>query len=154
MKAKIRLPKSGYFTIYEDKWVNGNNEFNLGCSALLNGKGNSCCVGHFLRDCGVPISNLDEKFTIDGRLIEEMKTLVEETKCLELASWKDKCESKVFVEAIKEKLNIYDANDDKFLSKSARDISIALRKKILRELFMKQFGLKIVFRKHSPKIKK
>lgn len=144
MKAKIKLPKSGYFTVYEDKWVNGNNQNILGCSSLRNRNCNSCCVGHFLRDCGVPIDALMNHFTIDEFLIKISST--------KLISWKDKCRELVKIDSLNYPINIYEANDHMFCNNKV--ITLSRRKKMLRELFMKQFGLKIVFRKHSPETKK
>ena len=143
----IQLPVNKKFFVYEDKWVHGGNKGsgNLGKnrSCLLNHADNSCCVGHFLRDCGVNIHRLRDKAYIGTAIGHHI--LPEQFK-----SWDDKCsESIVLTSTPKcvrklygDKYSIYGTND---LIK----ISLPVRKTMLRELFQKQFGLQLIFKKTS-----
>lgn len=45
------------FTIDRSKWVRGDIG---GDSALLNGQGNMCCLGHYSKACGISDNNLQD----------------------------------------------------------------------------------------------
>lgn len=129
----IKLPENKTFTVYEDKWVHGGNlKINKdgelrenSKSALLNTEGNSCCVGHFLRDCGV---NLNDVRNIGFASAD---------KCYYIGVPVD------WPSAITEN-NIYNINDDKSLT-------LEERKSKLKKAFKKAFDITLVFKPTSPK---
>lgn len=127
----IKLPDNKTFTVYEDKWVNGNNSddatggTDFGSSSLFNDRENSCCVGHFLRDCGVNLEHLKNVGYASSK------------RCTEIGVPGDWDETIVAN-------NIYQNNDD-------RTITLEDRKLLLQNAFKKAFDIDLVFQPTSPK---
>lgn len=140
----IQLPANKKFFVYEDKWVHGGNKgsnLSVNRSCLLNGAGNSCCVGHFLRDCGVNINRLQDKAYIGNAIAHH---IIPE----EFRSWDDKCVESILLKNVPKcvrkvygnKFSIYGVND-------LSAISLPVRKAMLRELFRLQFDVQLIFKK-------
>lgn len=140
----IKLPKK-FFTIYEDKWVHGGVASRRkgvgtlwGPSQLFNPEGNSCCVGHFLRDAGVPNENMRKAPYASHHEVIHLTP--------EMTDWETKFASVFYTEGEKT-FTIYTTNDN-------ASLTLAKRKKLLRLGFKTLFGLGIRFVKKSPPEKK
>lgn len=128
----IKLPESKTFTVYEDKWVHGGNLEPISTnmveenrSNLFNFRGNSCCVGHFLRDCGVNLEHLKGVGYASSKICTEIGVPDDWDKAI--------CA-----------VHIYKINDD-------RHLTLDTRKLLLQEAFKKAFDITLVFEPISPK---
>ncbi len=128
--------------IRENKWVHGGNDNDSkqrksrrkGESALLNNKGNMCCLGHLAKSCGLynyEIKNVYTPGTFGYDLNHKDSTL-------------EKINNSVF------KKLIFSGGDSKvckelIAANDAYDINITQRKYKIKKL-MKEIGVDVVFK--------
>lgn len=157
IKSTFQLPKK-QFTVYEDEWVNGGNKGGAkfcardykGESALLNDKGNRCCVGFLAQASGLEDSAIADRGYLDDILKFEITK--KSLKSIEKIS--AKLMSGVSDVSDFGGPSIHDHPSNIYAINDTDSVTNEVRKTKLKEQFRKQLGLEVIFKPTRPNKKR